>query len=194
MFFSLSLLFSLFSLFAVLVGSLAANSINFVNQDGVLRTLIFTPNAGLEWLPSVDVPGHQEKNVTFPPMWCGNAYAVAEGAPIKPGMLAEFCFGNFDAMTFFDISAIVDPTDINGVKEMFPLSQLGLEVKVADWYSGCKVFPCNTAYYAPDDPMTRASRETDFIVTLGTPDQITGVVPREDRAKAFDRKYVLGQA
>jgi hypothetical protein len=34
--------------------------------------------------------------------------------------------------------------------------------------SGCKLFPCQNAYYLPDDIQTKATLQTDLICTLGS--------------------------
>lgn len=57
-------------------------------------------------------------------------------------------------------------------------------------FSGCKVFPCNTAYYAPDDIQTASTTEVDLIVTLGT---YSDLETRDVDPQYFPRKYVLGK-
>lgn len=67
----------------------SANSITFINQDATQRTIVFTPNAGLQQIDSIVIPGNGESKVDIPDYWIGNAYSVSEGAPNVPGMLAE---------------------------------------------------------------------------------------------------------
>lgn len=79
-----------FTAFAAAAATLAsANSITFVNQDATQRTIVFTPNAGLQQMDDVVIAGFDKTQVDFPEGWIGNAYSVSEGAPNVVGMLAE---------------------------------------------------------------------------------------------------------
>ncbi|KAI2643181.1 hypothetical protein GGS21DRAFT_2367 [Xylaria nigripes] len=176
--------------FAVAATTLAgANSITFINQDATQRTIVFTPNAGLQQMESVVIPGNKETTVKFPDAWIGNAYAVSNGAPMVPGMLAEVTFQGWGGLTYYDVSAIVNPNDHNGIKEMYPMSEKTTKSKTL--VSGCSVFPCSSAYYHPDDIQTVASPETDFICTLGTPSG--NFTARDVEIERVARRYVLGK-
>ena len=166
----------------------SANTLTFVNQDSTPRKVIITPSEGHEQINSVDVEGNGQATVDFPQGWIGNAYSVSEGSEDKPGMLAEVTFQGWGGSTYYDVSAIVDATDNNGVKEMYPASQEGSADKSS--FSGCKDFPCDTAYYHPDDIQTVVTEETDIIVTLGS---ASNVQAREEKIKYVPRKYVLGK-
>ncbi|KAI0966678.1 hypothetical protein F4678DRAFT_448563 [Xylaria arbuscula] len=166
----------------------AANSITFVNQDATQRTVYFTPSAGLQQINSVVIAGNDQVKVDVPESWIGNAYSVSDGAENVPGMLAEFTFNGWGGLTYFDVSAIVNPNDLDGVKELYPASELSIQVKTL--ISGCTVFPCSTAYYHPDDVQTVTTLETDFICTLGNP---STEVAREAKAELVPRKFVLGK-
>ncbi|KAJ3562261.1 hypothetical protein NPX13_g8630 [Xylaria arbuscula] len=166
----------------------SANSITFVNQDATQRTIVFTPNAGLQQIDDVVIPGNGESKVDIPEYWIGNAYSVSEGAERNPGMLAEFTFQGWNGLTYFDVSAIVNPNDHEGVKEIYPTSEQNVQEKVS--ISGCTVFPCAKAYYHPDDIQTVTSYETDFICTLGNPPTTE---TRDAEPKLVARKYVLGK-
>jgi len=78
-------------------------------------------------------------NQTMPDSWIGNLFSVNEGAAIVPGMLAEFRFNGFAGATYFDVSAIVNPDDTEGVKMVFPKNNNSP-------ISGCQTFPCSNAY------------------------------------------------
>ncbi|KAI1191929.1 hypothetical protein F5B17DRAFT_123570 [Nemania serpens] len=176
--------------FAAAAATLAtANSITFVNQDATQRTVVFTPSAGLQEIESIVIPGFDEAKVDFPQSWIGNAYSVSAGAPDVPGMLAEVTFQGWNGLTYFDVSAIVNPTDHDGVKELYPASQKTAKQKVA--ISGCAVFPCPTAYYHPDDIQTVTSTEEDFICTLGNPPSTE--VARDVEVQLVPRRFVLGK-
>ncbi|KAK3685973.1 hypothetical protein B0T22DRAFT_482889 [Podospora appendiculata] len=141
----------------------AANTIQFTNQDDIPRRIIFTTNPGHRKPADLYVSARSQVTQKVDHGWQGNLYAIPQGAPDKAGMLAEFTFNGFEGQTFFDVSAIVNPYDHNNVKQIWP-------VKEPDNISGCNPFPCDRAYYAPNDQQTRTTWENDFIVTLGTPD------------------------
>jgi hypothetical protein len=139
----------------------SAGSVHFVNQDSIQRTIIFTPNTGLEPIPELVIPGSETANQTFPNGWIGNWYSVSDGAENVPGMLGEVRFNGFAEATYFDVSAIVNPNDNNGVKEIFPLHS-GYPV------SGCQTFPCSNAYNKWDDIATLSTDGPDLVCLLGT--------------------------
>ncbi|KAI0011108.1 DNase1 protein [Xylariaceae sp. FL0662B] len=181
--------FSQIAAFAVAAATMArANSITFINQDDTTRRVVFTPSAGHEAVESIDVPGNDQAKVEFPASWIGNAYSVSEGAADTPGMLAEVTFQGWNDLTYFDVSAIVNAADHDGVKQLYPASQLSANVKTT--LSGCLVFPCSTAYYHPDDIQTVSTQETDLICTLGSAADLSS---REVGPELFPRNYVLGK-
>jgi len=145
------------------LASLAAaqNTLYFTNQDSTTRTIYFTAQAGLEEIAPLVVEGLATQVQSIPENWIGNCYSVSEGAPNVPGMLAEFSFNGYGGATYFDVSAIVNPNDANGIKEVFPKdSNTPL--------SGCQTFPCSNAYNQWDDVATLSSTDTNFVVLLGT--------------------------
>ncbi|OTB06076.1 hypothetical protein M426DRAFT_21196 [Hypoxylon sp. CI-4A] len=166
----------------------ATNSITFVNQDGTNRKIVFTPSGGYQSVDSITVSGNSQSKVDIPASWVGNAYSISEGSDDVPGMLAEVTFQGWNDFTYFDVSAIVNPSDTVGVKQIFPASELAAEVK--SLVSGCILFPCATAYYAPEDVQTVTTTETDLIVTLGNANNITS---RDTEPKYVPRHYVLGK-
>ncbi|KAI0883160.1 uncharacterized protein GGS22DRAFT_36737 [Annulohypoxylon maeteangense] len=166
----------------------SANSVTFINQDATTRHIYFTPSAGNPTINTVTVAGNKQVKVNIPNAWIGNAYAVSEGKPNVPGMLAEFTFQGWNDITYFDVSAIVNPSDKSGVKQIFPASQRKNTPKTS--VSGCLLFPCATAYYAPDDIQTVTTKETDLIVTLGN----ANVASRDvEPGTLVPRHYVLGK-
>ncbi|KAI1444863.1 hypothetical protein F5Y02DRAFT_388647 [Annulohypoxylon stygium] len=167
----------------------SANSVTFVNQDSTSRQIIFTPSAGSPAIKTITVGGNKQAKVNIPTSWIGNAYSVSQGKPNVPGMLAEFTFQGWNDFTYFDVSAIVNPHDTVGVKQIFPASEMKNSPKKL--VSGCLSFPCGTAYYAPDDIQTVTTKETDLVVTLGN----TGSVSSRDvkEGALVPRHYVLGK-
>jgi hypothetical protein len=181
--------FATFATLAMTAASMvSANSMTFINQDSKQRLLVVTPNAGHAAIDSVTVAGHDEATIEFPQGWIGNIYSVTDGNENNPGMLAEVAYQGAYDLTYFDVSAIVDPNDHDGVKEMYPQGQADLDEKTK--YSGCKVFPCNTAYYLPDDVQTVTTPDVDIICTLGNP---TEVEARDTQPSYVARDYVLGK-
>jgi hypothetical protein len=151
----------LFAASALATLAAAENVLHFVNQDSTTRTVIFTAQAGLEEIPDLVVEGLGTANQTMPDSWIGNLYSVSEGAANVPGMLAEFRFNGFAGATYFDVSAIVNPNDNEGVKMVFP--------KNSDKpVSGCQTFPCTNAYNKWDDVATLSTDDSELVVLLGT--------------------------
>lgn len=160
----------------------AANTVTFVSLDDEDRTVHFTPSAGMPEVASVQVKGGQQATSDIPDGWIGNWHAVSDGKDNAPGMLGEVAFQGWNGFTYFDVSAIVDPNDKNGVKEMYPASSKSPT-------SGCADFPCDNAYYLWDDVQTKVTPETDLICTLGS-----GASPLSARGStSVKRSFVLGQ-
>ncbi|KAI1812315.1 hypothetical protein GGS20DRAFT_587607 [Poronia punctata] len=143
--------------------ALALNRITFISQDHLGRYMIATPNRhDPEW-PDISVPGFATVDVDFPEAWSGNIRVLFDGAPrTQDSMLAEFTFQGGYGHTYFDVSAIANNSDTNTIKEFFPAESKSP-------VSGCKVYPCDRAYYGPDDKQTLSTPETHMICHLGTP-------------------------
>jgi len=181
--------FSSVALFLLGAGTaLATNTVTFKSLDQINRKIIFTPNAGLPTIAPVEIPAGQDVPVEVPQGWIGNWFSVSEGEAEVPGMLAEVAFNGWGGITFFDVSAIVNPNDRNGVKELFPATDDGTPV------SGCKIFPCNNAYYVWDDVQTKATHETDLICTLGNgPLDARNQAEVDAHEPVFKREFVTGE-
>ncbi|KAJ9151579.1 hypothetical protein NKR19_g4805 [Coniochaeta hoffmannii] len=177
-----------FGLFLLGAGVALANTVTFKALDQTTRKIIFTPNTGLEAIPSVEVAPGNDVKVDFPHGWLGNWYAVSEGAPDVPGMLGEVAFNGYADVTYFDVSAIVNPADHQGVNEIYPANDRKPT-------SGCpNGFPCNNAYYVWDDVQTKATAEKDLICTLGqgSADSKRDVDAHLDEP-VFKRDFVMGK-
>jgi hypothetical protein len=154
--------FTYAAIVAALVSTAAAvNTMQFVNQDSTARTIYFTSNPGMETIEPLTINGTQTANQTFAEGWTGNFYSVSEGAVNKPGMLGEVAWNSWNGITFFDVSAIVDPTDVNGVKQIFPSEE-------TETISGCESFPCAHVYVLPDDIQTKSTSTTSLVCLLGS--------------------------
>lgn len=141
--------------------AVSAGTVTFWTLDNVQRTIYFTGNPGSANIASVVVNNKENTTVQFPEPWVGNFYAVQDGQANNPGMLGEVNFSGWNGLTYFDVSAIVDPNDQDNVKQMWPKSS-------QQPMSGCEVFPCNNAYWLPDDIQTKTTTESDIITTLGS--------------------------
>lgn len=138
-----------------------AASVTFWTLDDAQRTIHFVGNPGSSEMPPVTVGRQENKTVEFADNWVGNFYAIPDGGDNKPGMLGEVQFSGWLGKTYFDVSAIVDGTDHNNVKQMWPMSS-------KTPMSGCEVFPCNNCYWLADDHQTKVTDETDLMTTLGS--------------------------
>lgn len=146
---------------AAAVSSVAAGTVTFVTLDDAVRTIVFTPSEGHVAIDSVTVSKKEETTVTFPDNYIGNFFALQKDDTHVNGMLGEVTFGGWEGATYFDVSAIVNATDKDNVKQMWPAS-------AKTPVSGCEVFPCNNAYYLPNDVQTKVTKEIDLITTLGS--------------------------
>lgn len=176
--------------FAVLASAVlvsADNTITFISQDSLDRTVYFTGNPESAPVAPLRVEGLTNKTAHIPDNWVGNYYSVIDGQPNKPGMLGEFAFNAWGGHNFFDVSAIVDPNDWNNVKKIWPVDE-------EEPFSGCELFPCNFAYYLPDDLQTKSSTKSDFYCTLGTREHldISERSLHEDSSPSYGREYVEG--
>ncbi|PHH68762.1 hypothetical protein CDD82_296 [Ophiocordyceps australis] len=138
-----------------------AGKVIFWTLDDVQRDIHFDPSQGSSSIESVKVSNKENTTVEFPDVWVGNFYAIPEGKEKKPGMLGEINFSGWIGLTYFDVSAIVDPNDHENVKQMWP-------VDTQTPMSGCEVFPCDNAYWLPDDVQTKVTKETTLMTTLGS--------------------------
>lgn len=143
--------------------AVAANaaSVTFWTLDNIERTVYFTASPGSPDIQPVKVNNKVNTTVEFPDVYRGNFYAVQEGKENKPGMLGEVAFGGYNGITFFDVSAIVDPNDKDNVKQMWPVDSLSP-------MSGCEGFPCDNAYWVWDDVQTKATPSNKLMTTLGS--------------------------
>lgn len=154
--------FTYTAIVAALISAVAAtNNMQFINQDSTARTIYFTSNPGLTIIEPLLIDGSSSANQTFDDGWTGNFYSVSDGAVNKPGMLGEVAWNSWDGITFFDVSAIVDPTDTNGVKQIFPADDI-------ETVSGCESFPCAHVYEQANDIQTKSTSTTSLICLLGT--------------------------
>ena len=143
----------------------SANRVQCINQDSTVRHIVFTPTAGLQRIPYPVPPGFGSAFQSFPTGWIGNwyvdplphftpiqtltnppsRYSYNAGTPAVPGMVGEVTFDGWNGVTFFDVSAIVNPADKVGVMVIYPL---GATTPI----SGCNnQGACQNQYNHPND-------------------------------------------
>ncbi|KAK3403307.1 hypothetical protein B0T20DRAFT_330098, partial [Sordaria brevicollis] len=161
-----------------LFGPALANTITFISLDEHDRTIWsrhkpkckavetgICLNENLIDIKPFNVTGFAHYAINIPLGWEGNFYATAAGNTDRTGMLAEIAWQGFEKGQYFDVSAIENPGDHVGVKQLWPADDKKAEV------SGCISYPCPHVYYHPDDLQTkRATWDTNFWCTLGNAD------------------------
>jgi hypothetical protein len=155
--------FSVVTLLATLGALASANTVEFLSQDDTPRTIIFTAQWDQPKIPSLDLAAFKNVTQEFPTGWIGNFHAIVKGANDGPAMLGEFRWDGWGGINWFDVSAIVNPNDNDGIKTIYPKGS-GTPV------SGCESYQeqCENAYYLSDDIQTKSSTTKDFICTVGT--------------------------
>lgn len=149
--------FTLLALAAMAFVASADNTVTFQSMDDCDRTVVWT---GSSDIADTFVPAGETIAVSVPTGYTGNAYSYNVGEEDIPGMLAEFAFDSWASSTYFDVSAIVNPDDHNGVYQMWPFD--------SEWpVSGCTDFACPNAYYLPDDIQTKSTPSNHIVVALG---------------------------
>jgi len=138
----------------------SANTVEFINQDSTTRNIVFTAQIGLPTIDTVVLEGLSTANVTFPDSWIGNWFSYNEGSANVPGMLGEVRWNGYAGANYFDVSAIVNPTDTEGVKMIFPKNS-------NEPLSGCQTFPCSNAYNQPNDIATLSTTDDTLVCLLG---------------------------
>lgn len=140
---------------ALFAACASANSIKFTNLDSIPKTIYFTPNPNsIGMAPTtLSLPAKGSATWAANGAWEGNYYSVNKGAANVPGMLGEVNFSD-PSHVYYDVSAIVDPSDNAGVKQIWAAS--------GDPKSGCTDYSttCNNAYNLPDDVQTKATSST----------------------------------
>lgn len=146
---------------AALAAIATANTVDMVSQDNKSRQVHFVPQEGSPEIPSMTLSGGETKTATFPDGWIGNWYCVIDGEEdTGNGMLGEVRWNGDSGLTYFDVSAIVNPDDHHNVKELYPKSS-------KEPLSGCQTFPCSNAYNEPDDIQTKSTPETELECLIG---------------------------
>jgi len=176
------------------VASAGNNTIQFINQDGNTRHLVFTSEADLNLppMPELVLKGFENQTVSFAPGFIGNAYSYNDGAENVPGILAEVRFDGWNGLLFFDISSIVNPEDTEGIKMLYPA---GMDpTAAATPASGCNsIGKCLKQYNAWNDIATQATKSSNLVCLLGN-----AVTPTSKRAikvrgnDVYPRDYVTG--
>lgn len=168
----------------------AANTVDFVNQDNTIRHIVFTSqeDTGAAKIPDLIVPGLGTVSQTFPTGWIGNWFSYNDGQFHELGMLGEVRFDGWNGIVFFDVSAIVNSTDTEGVKMLYPK---GLSPSFSSTpVSGCQTEVCTNRYNNWDDVATKATTITDLVCLLGN----LANPERKRAAKVYPRSFITGES
>ncbi|KAK4227104.1 hypothetical protein QBC38DRAFT_206504 [Podospora fimiseda] len=147
---------------AAALADIYANRVTFINQDDIPRTVYFTPSVDLGCIqvPPLHIGPYKAVTQGFPEEWQGMWFAQKQGEPQRVGMLGEVRFDGYEGKTFFDVSGIDSPGDWHNVKKLYPAQS-------KEPSSGCDVFWCDNAYWAPNDVQTKVTDEKHLVQTLG---------------------------
>lgn len=165
----------------------AGGQVDWISQDAINRVIHCTPSPGHVALPDISLPAGQTVTQSHPQGWKGMCWGVMEGGFNKGfGMLAEFTWNGFEDKTYFDVSAIDDPNDLDNIKMMMP-AQGSTPV------SGCQniaVGTCKNMYVEPEDTQTQVTPEKHLLVLVGN---LNGGAPasRIKRRGPFKRSYAV---
>ncbi|KAF7882019.1 uncharacterized protein EAF01_011799 [Botrytis porri] len=175
----LTLLMSLFSLLSLTT----SHTLTFQNLFSSPRLIIFTPNSDSYSIPPQTVAPSQLLSLSVPD-WSGNFKAVdpdlydIEHPGLEKYILGEVCFGCWQDITFFYVSAIWNCCDNEGVHWMWgydddrnrtgegeyePTREDAIEGDI----SGCERFPCEEVYNESDDVQTKTTTKHAIWVVLG---------------------------
>ncbi|KAF7906870.1 hypothetical protein EAF00_001148 [Botryotinia globosa] len=152
---------SIFSLLPTVMG----NSLQFLSQDNIERTIFFTPNAGSAEVSSFFVPAASANTnavVRFPQGWSGSFKAILSGeTPDVPKITGEITFQGWQGETYYAVSAVQNCCDNSGIRSL--ASQFTSPV------SGCIIapFPCTDSYSRPGNIQVKSSPHVDFMCLLG---------------------------
>jgi len=168
----------------------AANTVQFVNQDNTVRHIVFTAQDVSEATKIDDlvVTGLGTADQVFPTGWIGNWYSYNEGQHHELGMLGEVRFDGWNGLVYFDVSAIVNSTDTEGVKMLYPKGQSPASSSTA--VSGCQTAICANRYNVWDDVATKSTTSTELVCLLGN----LATPERRRSAKVYPRSFVTGES
>jgi len=168
----------------------AANTVQFVNQDNTIRHVVFTSqqDTGASKIKDLIVPGLATVDQTFPTGWIGNWFSYNEGQKHELGMLGEVRFDGWNGLVYFDVSAIVNSTDTEGVKMMYPQGQSPAHGSTP--VSGCQTAICANRYNVWDDVATKATKSSSLVCLLGN----LATPERRREAQVYPRSFVTGES
>lgn len=149
--------------FTTLAHVVEANSIHFISRETATRHVVFRPAVGHLSLPSLTVPGLDQRTQTFPTGWLGNFYSFNEGTPNVVGMLGEVAF-DLDGRAWYDVSGVENPWDTEGVHVIWAATGA-----YTDTVMGCDIWRehCPLTRYDAGDSFTRGTSDHDLLCALG---------------------------
>ena len=180
----------LFAATALASVATAANTVQFVNQDNTIRHIVFTAqeDTGAAKIDDLIVSGSGTADQTFPTGWIGNWYSYNEGQKHDLGMLGEVRFDGWNGLVYFDVSAIVNSSDTEGVKMLYPQGQSPSSSSTP--VSGCQTAICANRYNVWDDVATKATKSTNLVCLIGN----LANPERRRQAQVYPRSFVTGES
>ncbi|CAG8971083.1 hypothetical protein HYALB_00009683 [Hymenoscyphus albidus] len=146
---------------ATIASIASANSIIFVSRYTTDRTVCWYSAPGSAIIPQIAVPRKGTVYVPIPEGWEGawqTSKSATDCGPVD--IRGEVKFNGFEDKSWYDVSAIDNLTNNEGVYWLYPQSGNGV-------HSGCEKFPCDTSYNRPDDKQTQVTDEKDLICEIG---------------------------
>ncbi|KAG9243927.1 hypothetical protein BJ878DRAFT_97098 [Calycina marina] len=166
----------------------ATNTVEFVNQDDTIRHIVFTGQSGMSELADITIEGKGTATQSFSTGWIGNWYSYNDGQYSDFGMLGEVRFDGSDGLVYFDVSALINSTDTEGVKMMYPNDQN--PSASSSTVSGCQTSPCENQYNEWDDVATKATNNSDLVCLIGN----VATTTRRGAARLYSRDFVTGES
>ncbi|APA14961.1 hypothetical protein SS1G_13705 [Sclerotinia sclerotiorum 1980 UF-70] len=153
------------------------HTLTFQNLFPTTRLLIFTPNPNSYSIPAQSIEPSQHLNLSIP-NWAVNFKAVdpklynLDHPGPEQYILGEVCFACWQDITFFDVKAIWNCCDNEGVHWMWGFDYDGDYEGSREGFgesevSGCKKFPCGEVYNESDDVQTKTTTKDAIWVVLG---------------------------
>ncbi|ESZ93535.1 SchS21 protein [Sclerotinia borealis F-4128] len=164
--------------------AITGHTLSFQNLFPEPRLLIFTPTPSSYIIPPQLIAPSQILSLSTP-HWNGNFKAVnastynAENPGLENHIWGEVCFACWQDITFFDVSAIWNCCDNEGVHWMWGYDYdgdvdvegdgEGIREGVREGeVSGCETFPCKTVYNKSGDMQTKTTTKNAIWVVLGS--------------------------
>jgi hypothetical protein len=124
---------------AACLRAVAAIEIDFVNQNDYDRVITFVPSPNNHNVPQLTVKKGQTATANIASPWHGNFYGQRQNADgsvlpadlyshsnaipnhaMNAGMLGEISMTGTDGQCWYDVSAIINPLDVDNIQRLYP--------------------------------------------------------------------------